>query len=64
MQDSDFDGLTDAYEKLVSHTDPTNPDTDGDGLSDYYELLNNLSPFASQPIPSLSFVSIPVCPVP
>jgi hypothetical protein len=64
MQDSDSDGLTDAYEKLVSHTDLNNPDTDGDGLSDYYELLNGLSPFALQAIPSLSFISVPQCPIP
>src|ERR1041384_2613245 len=30
--DSDQDGLTDAYEILVSHTDPTKPDTVGDGM--------------------------------
>jgi len=64
MQDSDADGLTDAYELLVSHTDPNDPDTDGDGLSDFYELLHGLSPFVSQGIPSLSSISIPVCPFP
>ena len=37
--DTDDDGLTDAFEKLVSHTDPNNPDTDGDGLSDYDEVM-------------------------
>jgi hypothetical protein len=37
--DTDGDGLTDAFEKLVSHTDPNNPDTDGDGLSDYDEVV-------------------------
>lgn len=37
--DSDFDGLTDAYEKLVSQTDPNNPDTDGDGVRDGDEVL-------------------------
>jgi len=39
MQDSDSDGLTDAYESLVSKTDPNNPDTDGDGVSDGDEVL-------------------------
>ena len=34
--DSDHDGLTDAFEKLIG-TDPHNADTDGDGLSDGYE---------------------------
>ena len=46
-QDSDGDGLTDAYEKLVSHTDPNNPDTDGDGLSDAWEVLLGLNPLVN-----------------
>jgi hypothetical protein len=37
--DSDGDGLTDAYEKLVSKTDPTNYSTDGTGMSDGWEIL-------------------------
>lgn len=44
MQDSDSDGLTDAYEFLVSHTDPENWDTDGDGLSDGWEVQNGMNP--------------------
>ncbi len=47
MQDSDNDGLTDAYENLVSHTG-TNTwddiDSDNDGLSDAWEIANGLSP--------------------
>jgi hypothetical protein len=43
-QDTDGDGLTDAYEKLVSHTDPNNPDTDGDGIPDAWEVLLGLNP--------------------
>jgi hypothetical protein len=35
-KDSDKDGLTDAYELLVSHTDPNNADTDGDGIPDWF----------------------------
>ena len=45
MLDSDGDGLTDAYEKLVSHTNPNNPDTDGDGISDGWEVALGLNPF-------------------
>lgn len=37
--DTDGDGLTSAYENLVSHTDPNNPDTDGDGVPDGWEVL-------------------------
>jgi hypothetical protein len=44
MLDSDGDGLTDAYEKLVSHTDPNNPDTDSDGISDGWEVALGLNP--------------------
>lgn len=37
MQDSDSDQLTDAYERLVTHTDPDNWDSDGDGMPDGWE---------------------------
>ena len=37
--DSDGDGISDAREKYLYHTCPTNSDTDGDGLSDYYEIF-------------------------
>jgi len=37
-QDSDSDGLTDAYESLVSHTDPQNPDTTGVGMLDGWQI--------------------------
>jgi Bacterial TSP3 repeat len=42
--DSDGDGLTDAYENLVSKTDPNNADTDGDGIPDGWEVLLGLNP--------------------
>ncbi len=42
--DTDIDSLTDAYERLVSHTSSTNPDTDGDGLSDSLELELGFDP--------------------
>jgi hypothetical protein len=43
-QDSDGDGLTDAWERLSSKTDPNNPDTDGDGLSDGWEVEHGMNP--------------------
>jgi len=68
MLDSDGDGFTDAYERLVSHSDPGvpyNPDTDGDGLSNWYELnVSHTDPFTPQPIPTLSGLAINKCPVP
>jgi hypothetical protein len=38
-QDSDGDGLTDAYELLVSHTSPTNAYSAGDGIPDAWKVL-------------------------
>jgi hypothetical protein len=46
--DSDGDGLTDAYEKLVSKTDPLLRDTDGDGISDRDEVVLGLNPLADE----------------
>jgi hypothetical protein len=37
--DTDHDGLTDAYERLVSRTDPNNPDSNGDGIPDGWAAL-------------------------
>ena len=37
--DTDHDGLTDAYELLVSHSNPTNYTTDGTGMADGWEVL-------------------------
>ncbi|MGH7979143.1 MAG: LamG domain-containing protein [Limisphaerales bacterium] len=47
-QDSDGDGLTDAYELLVSKSDPHNYNTSGDGLSDGWDVLLGLSPLVNQ----------------
>lgn len=48
MQDSDGDGLTDAYEKLVSKTRPDLWDTDGDGLSDGWEVSHSMNPLSDE----------------
>jgi len=42
--DSDSDGLSDAKEVTIYHTDPANPDTDGDGFSDGEEVTRGYSP--------------------
>jgi hypothetical protein len=43
-QDTDGDGLTDAYELLVSHTDPNNAYSNLDGILDGWETLLGLNP--------------------
>lgn len=56
--DSDGDGLTDAYELLVSHTDPHNADSNLDGILDGWEVLLGLNPTQSNignPIESLDY---------
>ena len=47
--DSDGDGLTDAYEVLVSHTDPHKADTSGDGMPDGWKVLWGLNPALNNP---------------
>jgi hypothetical protein len=42
--DTDGDGLTDAYELLVSHTNPNVADTDGDGIPDGWSVLLGVNP--------------------
>jgi hypothetical protein len=45
--DSDGDGLTDAYELLVSHTDPNNKYSNLDGIPDGWDVLLGLNPQTS-----------------
>jgi hypothetical protein len=45
--DTDSDGLSDAVEKLVTHTLITTNNTDGDDLSDYEEYLIGRNPLAA-----------------
>ena len=46
-QDTDGDGLTDAYELLVSKTDPHNANSNLDGILDGWEILLGLNPTIS-----------------
>jgi hypothetical protein len=45
--DEDQDGLTTAYELLISHTDPHKPDTSGDGMLDGWKVLWGLNPLTN-----------------
>jgi hypothetical protein len=45
--DTDSDGLTDAYELLISHTDPNNPSSNLDGIKDGWDVLLGLNPQTS-----------------
>jgi len=51
-QDSDRDGLTDAYERLVSHTNPYVADSGGDGMLDGWKVLWGMNPLTNNPAQS------------
>jgi hypothetical protein len=60
-QDSDYDGLTDAYKELVSHIDPNNPDPAGDGIADSDKVLMSINPLTVVPAFPAS-LNIQTCP--
>jgi len=45
--DADGDGLSDAREKLIHHTDPDHADSDGDGMTDGWETTHGLNPLTA-----------------
>ena len=51
-QDQDNDGLTDAYEMLVSHTAPHNPCSANDGILDGWKVYLGLNPLVSTSVQS------------
>ena len=62
MQDKDGDGLTDAYEKLVSHSDPNVWDSNGNGIGDGDEISPGGLPWrlmAVRPSSAVIFADIP-----
>jgi len=56
-QDSDLDGLTDAFERLITHTDPFNADTDYDGRSDGHEYIDGTNPLLASSVNSVMLAS-------
>jgi hypothetical protein len=51
MLDTDFDGLPDAVEHLVSHSNPGSANPDGDDLNDYEEYLLGRNPHTAGAVP-------------
>ena len=45
--DTDQDGLSDSFERIISKTDPNLADTDGDGMPDGWEYNNGLNPLSN-----------------
>ena len=45
--ESDGDGLPDARERIVYHTDPNAADTDGDGYTDDWEAAHGMDPLSA-----------------
>jgi hypothetical protein len=63
-QDSDGDGITDAYDNLILHISPYNPDVVGDGICNGFKLLAGLPLTTPVSLPSLNSVNVPCCPIP
>jgi hypothetical protein len=54
--DMDSDGLTDAFENLVSHSNPSAANPDGDDLNDYEEYRLGRNPNAAGTVPDTNTV--------
>jgi hypothetical protein len=59
----DGDGFTVAYESLILHINPNDPDLAGDGIANGFKYLAGLSLTNPVSFPSLNGVTIPTCPV-
>ncbi len=60
----DGDGLTAAFDSLVLHINPDDPDVGGDGIANGFKLLAGLSLNTPVGVPTLnSTVTVPCCPV-
>jgi len=60
----DGDGLTAAFDSLVLHINPNDPDVGGDGIANGFKLLAGLPLTTPVTAPSLNSISAPCCPVP
>ena len=54
-QDTDGDGLTDAYENLISKTNPNSVDSNSDGIPDGWAVLLGLNPLGTDPQPRTNY---------
>ena len=60
----DGDGLTAAFDSLVLHINPNDPDAGGDGIANGFKLLAGLPLNTPVGIPTLNGVTAPCCPTP
>ncbi|MGA2751068.1 MAG: LamG-like jellyroll fold domain-containing protein [Verrucomicrobiota bacterium] len=60
----DGDGFTVAFDNLILHINPYNPDAAGDGIANGFKLLAGLPLTTPVTAPSLNSISVPCCPIP
>jgi hypothetical protein len=59
----DGDGFTVAFDNLILHIDPYNPDVAGDGIANGFKMLAGLPLTNEVSVPSLNSATCPVCPI-
>jgi hypothetical protein len=59
----DGDGFTVAFDTLLLHINPYDPDVGGDGIANGFKLLAGLPLTTPVTAPSLNSVSVPCCPI-
>jgi hypothetical protein len=59
----DGDGFTVAYETLILHINPNDPDLAGDGIANGFKYLAGIPFTTPVSVPSLNSISVPCCPI-
>jgi hypothetical protein len=59
----DGDGFTVAYETLILHINPNDPDLAGDGIANGFKYLAGIPFTTPVSLPSLNSISVPCCPI-
>ena len=60
----DGDGFTVAFDNLILHISPYNPDVAGDGIANGFKMLAGLPLTTPVSLPTLTSVTVPCCPTP